>query len=636
MGLAALWYFDETKSNVRPSELLANVGDLDTEAGLVMPTLVDGVTGKARLFAPAASNGFRAQDAILGSTLLQRDLSIQAIMSWDLAGQNAAGTVGTLYARGKGTGAAEYMCAGLELRVVNVASGIGELRWIWHDAAGVLKTQIGGQFVAQAGFVLLTATRHWLDSTHVQLRYYIGDALMADIVTADGSIGGGTTGTTSIGARWTGAAWANFLAGSVDQMRIVDYELCAEEVAFTHRRLTFYQERGYQLVRECHPIGFPISDDPGSRVQRETRLWGHGLGFAMAQADNIRENILPDRAYGAVLARWEAMTSKPPLAADDLASRRARVVGSIKARAGVSIPGLSTAIREMIAADPSLLQFLAFDQGWVDQLTTLAAERWITDPAAQWTAGVGGLRGQAAAAGDYRFDGALRNWYTALADIPSGPNGLEGANVQFLAQMTPTSISSTGEVGIVLGDRARGNFVLLGVRNNAGVYQIITEAFTAWASAGATVRAVTALATHWLHLLHPVAGSAFGPSSVWSMSAAWSVTSQLTGYTRYDGITLPARLNWAGFYIRSTAAGTPALTDIKFTSSILRCPYGDRSLRFYVYRDPAIPGSPDLLAAHRIVQALKQAHTDGTVITAKSLLCDDASGGCDRGPMGAI
>ena len=633
MTTVALWQFDEPTANVRPLDTQGNVAQLDVEAGLTMPTLADGITGKARTF--ASGLGFRAQDVGAG-TLLQRDMSIQVLIAWDFDSQNALGSNGTIYARGKGTSAPEYMGAGLELRVVNVGSRVGELRWMWHDTAGTLKTQVGGQFVAPAGFTLLTATRKWLDSTHVQIRYYIGDVLLADTISSDGSIGGGTTGTTSIGARWNGAAWFNFLCGSIDQIRVVDYEMCAEEVAMAFRRLTFYEPAGYQLVRECHPAGFPISDDPGSRVQRETRLWGQGLGYAMAQADNIRENILPDRSYGAVLERWEAMTGRPPFATDTIEARRARVVGAIRAKLGASIPGLGIAIKELLACDPSVLQFLAFDQWWTDQLTTLATERWFTDPAAQFTAGAGGLRTQAAAAADIRFDTTNRNWYVAWSNIPSINNASEGQNVQFLTQLTPTAIAQSAEVGIVLADRARDNYLLLGLRNNAGTYQVVTELFTAGISGGVTVQATTALQNHWFHLLHPNAGNSFG-GNTWPITARWSTTSQLTGYSSSAPINVPTRLQWAGLYARAIVSSLGTGVDIKFTSTILRCPWGDRSLRFYVYRDPAIAGAPDFLGAHRVIQAIKQAHTQGTVITSKSLLCDDAQNGqCDRGPMGAI
>ena len=70
----------------------------------------------------------------------------QTLVAWDLAGQAAYGQPGTIVARGKGGAPAEFVSYGLELRVVNAASAIGELRLWWQDTAGNVRTQLGGQF----------------------------------------------------------------------------------------------------------------------------------------------------------------------------------------------------------------------------------------------------------------------------------------------------------------------------------------------------------------------------------------------------------------------------------------------------------------------------------------------------------
>jgi hypothetical protein len=268
---------------------------------------------------------------------------------------------GALYVRGKGTGAAEYHNAGVELRVVNAAQNVGELAWLWQDTAGVLKRQAGGHFTPPAsGYVLLTATRKWISTTKVLLRYYVDGRMVTEVESVDGSIGGGTTGTTSIGSRFNGSIWGDFFDGVIDELRVVDYELAPEEVEATWKRLTFDQPQGYQLVRELHPPGFPISDDPSSRVQRETNLWGQALGFASAQGENIRANVLPDRAYGDILDRWERIVGAVPRNGDTLDTRRARVIGRLRARAGVSIPGIQAALEELVATDPDNLEILGF------------------------------------------------------------------------------------------------------------------------------------------------------------------------------------------------------------------------------------------------------------------------------------
>lgn len=57
--------------------------------------------------------------------------------------------------------------------------------------------------------------------------------------------------------------------------------------------------------------------------------------------------------------------------------------------------------------------------------------------------------------------------------------------------------------------------------------------------------------------------------------------------------------------------------------------------RFFVYRNPALPGDYDLAAAQAIVDAMKPSHTMGHVIASTGFLCDDPDSICDRDILGA-
>jgi hypothetical protein len=164
-----------------------------------MPPVVPAFTGFGRRFAPSLA--VDGQDLVPGATLATRDVTVRALVAWDIAGQAASGQPGTILARGKGGAPAEFASYGLELRVVNAAIAIGELRLWWQDTAGNVKTQLGGQFVAPGpgAFLMLTAVRHWVSSSQVEVRYYVGDQRIGDLVSADGDIGGGTTGTFCVG-----------------------------------------------------------------------------------------------------------------------------------------------------------------------------------------------------------------------------------------------------------------------------------------------------------------------------------------------------------------------------------------------------------------------------------------------------
>lgn len=57
--------------------------------------------------------------------------------------------------------------------------------------------------------------------------------------------------------------------------------------------------------------------------------------------------------------------------------------------------------------------------------------------------------------------------------------------------------------------------------------------------------------------------------------------------------------------------------------------------RFFIYRDPSLPGTYFVASAQAQVTAMKPSHTIGTVIESTSMLCDDPHSLCDRDLLGA-
>jgi hypothetical protein len=57
--------------------------------------------------------------------------------------------------------------------------------------------------------------------------------------------------------------------------------------------------------------------------------------------------------------------------------------------------------------------------------------------------------------------------------------------------------------------------------------------------------------------------------------------------------------------------------------------------RFFIYRDPTLPGSYFLASAQAQVERMQPSHTAGTVIESINLLCDDPHSLCDRDVLGA-
>lgn len=620
---------DEVDSALRPADAMGNLGDLGIEAGLTMPAVVDAALGRGRQFVSSATTGLLAKDVVAGSTLATRDLSIQVVMSWDLAAQTLSGESGTIYARGRGGSAAEYYSAILALDPLSPTTG--EVRLHWTVGGGTDFSANGAEFVVPAGFFMLTTTRRWVNSETVVTRHYLGDRLLLETTTDEGAIDGGTTGTTTIGARHDGT-WQDFFDGTIDELRVVGYELTLEEIASTWQRITYHQPRGYQLVREMHDPGFPIAQDPASRAQRETRMWGHALGYAVAEAENLR-NLLPHRAYGEALTEWETIVKESPKPRDSTDQRRARVVGRMQQNAGVSIPGIGQALEELLDTDASNLEVFSFTHDTVDDFaaagTALNPLRWYYEPAADWTISGNSLRAQADGITASVFTGSVRDWKTARMSI--GGNGRE---VKLLAKITTAALPASGEVGLWVGDRAVGNFLLVGIRNVAGTRTLVSERFKLWVSQGLLAHGTTTGVPHWLRFRWSDDDSFFGLIDEAPYRLEWSTVGEGGPWTASGLIIGPNVVQWAGLHLRSPAGG--GASDVSFDDVRTRAPYGDRALRFYVYRDPGLSGSPDILGANNVLQALKQAHTEGAVITSEIALYGDASAGYGGPPMGGI
>ncbi len=623
---------DERDTAIRPTDAAGSLLELEAAsvylASGTVPPIVDGVTGPARSFGGAvAQHGFATKDRVSGSTLFARDVSVQAILTFDEALASGINP-GTIIARGLGTTAAEYHAYALEIRLVTV--GVAELRWLWQDSAGVLKTQVGGHFQTSTDFVMLTATRRWISSSEVLLRYYLADELLSEVLSADGDIGGGTTAVTSIGTRFVGAGATRWFGGKIDQLRVLDRELAHEEIAMTWRRIVEIQPNTVQLVKDCWPPGMPISASDSSRVQRENLIIGNALGYAAAQAENVRANIYPTRAYGSVLEDWEEIMKSPRKLADDIDTRRRRVVGRFRQELGNSVPGLNKALEELSSTSPSNLATYAFDPTTGDAWATLNTKRWRHTPPAQWTINANMLRGTSAG-----FRRSFPDWYTSLQAL-----GGYGKNALIATKIVPNTLADTGEAGVMLLDMGHNSCVAIGYRNDAGTYRIVREEIIGNVPQGATVIATLggAIVPVWIILEHlgpdPVTGSN-------TFRVRHSTTSATAGFTTTDFVAESIRgvpdapIGWAGFYER-TFGVIAANVIVDFDDTSVRAPFGDRAFHFYTYRDPALSGTPDMVGGNLVVQGLKHAFNVAAFVSTLEAKYDSTDTTYEGPPMGGV
>lgn len=61
----------------------------------------------------------------------------------------------------------------------------------------------------------------------------------------------------------------------------------------------------------------------------------------------------------------------------------------------------------------------------------------------------------------------------------------------------------------------------------------------------------------------------------------------------------------------------------------------DRDIyKFYIYRNPSLPGSYNLTDAQDMINRMKPSHTEGHIIESDDFLCDDPYSLCDRDILG--
>lgn len=620
-GATLLLRFDEDAATATPQDTAGNLADMGVVSGITMPPLTDGACGRARSFSSGV--GLVAADLASGSTLLTRDMTIQVILRWSSPGQVAYGTPGTIYRRGYGfaSSSSETVSAALLIDPAALPAGQGSLYWEWEDVAGVVRTQAGAAFaMPSSGLTMLTATRRWVSPTSVVLRYYVGDVLLGEVASSDGSIGGATIGTTQIGCAKSGGGFGRFLVGAIDELLVLDRELTREEIEATWLRITRYQPLGRQLFYELHDPGFPLSEDPGSDVQLDLRITGHALGYAAAQAENVRANILPQRAYGSTLEDWEQTVRVTPQPRQDIDTRRARVLARIRQRRGCTIPGIGDSLVGLLGgAEVSDLEFIAFNNEIDDGFMVIDPLRWDVTPAGAVSA-VSGSASFQPGAGTFLFGGQTRDWIT-MREIVGG----DGKQVQQLVKLVFTTHPVGSEAGVYLENATTNDYLAVGVRNVGGVAELHYESFVGGISGGQTlIQSLGAFVPIWIH--------AYQTTTNGTWKVKWSLTSGTTGFSTSADITHPTVAHWSGLYLRSYGAIAAPRAD--FDNHRLYMPFSGRAFNAYVMLDRAFGFSPDIDGADSVISAIKHAFTHAAFITNRAMLADDPDSGCGLVPCG--
>jgi len=628
-GIVLLRFGESGK--LQPSDALGNLDDMGTEPGITAPARVSAWTGFGRRFLQASTNGLVAPDRSGNGTLLQRDVTIQVLLSLTLAGASGAQT---LIARGLNDGtAAERYAYGLELQEQANFPGFVEVRWFWQDETGAVKTQAPGVFRSPGDGVeiMLTATRRWESTSRVVVRYYVADELIAELVSPDGSLSGGTTGRTTIGARKAAGAYGRYLNGVIDELLVTDNEVSPEEIRHTWKRLTEYQPGGVETFAALTPPGSVWAQNLGNDIGKRVKIVGELLGLAVASAEELRALLLPDAAPLELVERWENICELSASPGDSLDVRRTRILSYLARDEGFQLAPLQIALAGPMALDPDRVQILEFTNTITDDFSTgIAAERWFDGGGAIWSTSRGQLQALAPAGADLRVESGATPFLLVSA---------EPGRLYVSARLGPGSLSTLPTdafYGLVLHSRATNDWAWFGIVNSGGVPAVAYRTARAGSPGPfVTLDLPVTDGPSWIRIATPQRAVSIDDGR---FTLSYSTTGPTTGFVDVRG---PSRLgsdwSWAGLAITSLLSPVPSPIAVTFGDFVLHSGDSLRSYLWYAFREMKLAGRPDLVGADRLVKKIKPAYTYAAAISSKSVLCDDARDGlCDLGPMGAL
>lgn len=634
MATAALFRFDELSSEVyavddaEKSEDLG--GDTESAPDLVIPDTADSLTGRGRVFGPDI--GLQGPEVVSDALRLTRDFTVRALMLYEI---DAAldGDKGTVAARGRSGSAAERLILGAEIERVDAATL--RLRARWQEAGGAEAVLGGATFVPEPGkYFSLAVVRQWLDTGTVQVFYAVNDILIGTETVAAGDIGEGVGGTLTVGCAGDGLGnYERFLpAGSIiDQVSIESDAMSFEEIRQDFRRVFVHQPNGYRILRSYIPPGEAMSREPSSSIQKWIAAEGDALGFVLAQGERLREDFMPDRAYGAALEAWEKLCKLSPKPLETVAERRLAVMAALRKTLGLSPDALKTALEPLLGLASSDIEIFEFgavraDGFATDDITTPPSKMWRTLPGNGTIAIAAGVCSLAVPAATPNCQ-----WYKDPTGAGGAPfrevcvSAVDGGPVDPYGAALVVDVDAT--VGVDAVDvlcglffrNAQGDAIFFGSMDTGSGYELasfsivdgVRSAVTGHAAGGAGVdQIVLRFVSTGLFEVASITG---GVATVYS-SAVAGPSSLVAGDNK--------GVRWGGICCVSRDVAS-AQQDADFDDFQVFEPETERGLNFLVYRDPALPGTYNVDKAQAQLDKQEPAHTWGAVSTQRHLILGD-------------
>lgn len=620
---AILLKFNERYTGIPPSDLAGGLVDLTPPTGLGTPDSVEAMVGRGREFTPAKA--YEALEATANQTRLRRTMAIEAIV--DLSNIRQDDGTYTIISRGKGNSSAERTLWGLH---IVIAGAVATLQMFWQKAGGTDATVTGANFVAVDDYVYVAAVRRWEDDGQVYVDYYVNGLPIGTASSSDGDIENGANGTTLVGCAGDGAGgYENFYDGIIDEIRVSNDERTPEEVAHQFDALFLYPSHGYDLIRSLVPPGAAYSTDPDSGVQRELMVEGDGLSVAWQNAEDLLKNFWPDRATR-TLDRWEAVTRLYPKPGDSYAKRRKRVAAHLLKVAGYNRDKIRDALSEILDLAAEDLEILENSNRFDEKFDAISIDpRWFKEANDGTITQASDLLTLAfQASDDSRWDGAMRRAVSVRTSY-------EG-EAELVSLIDTYVLPGDGDfAGLFLYNHVTADAHLLGIERVAGTGLRWTSRRVVFGS----VSAANVLST----TPPPVSGSGqigFRVRTVRdSDPPTVDVAFNPNGLTDEDWEDLATDLpsivegRWFGLFVRSGVQAPASGGSIAFDSLSAWMSNNRSVYHWSVFRDPLLPGTPDIPGAQLIVERIKPAHTIGSVTQTRELLYDSNYSYYDGAPM---
>lgn len=606
MPTASYFAFDEISSDVFAFDTIKNSkdmgGDPTSSPVLSMPEILQSIDGRGKIFGD--NIGLVGEEAVNGALRLTRDCTVMARVSYETEAV-ADGAIGMLVARGTSGSIAERVLFGVEFVRVNAATL--RVRARWEEIGGADVAGDGAEFVMAPGKVFsIAVSRTWIDTTTVELLYVVNGEIAGSETILSGDIGEGDGGTLTIGCAGDGAGnYDRFLpAGSViESLSIESDAMCVEEMRQVHRRIAVHEPNGYRILRAYLPPGEAWSRDPESNVQKWIAAEGQTLGQATARAAALRDDYLPDRAYGENLAHWEMILKLPVIPGATIQQRRNAVIAKRRSVLGSNPDDMRTALAPLYgqeAADIEILEFtgLREDDFSFDDITP-------DEPSNLWrTFGNVSISANTCFC---RVDGTIgdEQWGTGKpsyreASIGSQVGEAIGATIVVDYEAEDADVDNDILVGLMMRN-PRGDAFFFGAMNLGGGFELCH-----FSVVGGVTSPIVELAGDdgpgRIYLRYNGGGTyAMGevPGGVPNELAA-----EVAG---------PSDIRWCGFGCFSTYKYSDP-QDGLFSNAQIFEPSSTRGFSFFAYRDSALAGSYNLQRAQEQIAKQSHLHSHGVAM----------------------